>query len=135
MNFKMAENPSKASRRSRVCFVSSFGTRHYFDWIFGILEERAGASPDQWVLVLLPLKGQERIKNVVILLSFLLKQKKQKFKTVNSLHAKTTKLVRLRDPSRSKSYYQYEKQLFSSFGVARKAPFHGQSSCFAAQRM
>jgi hypothetical protein len=81
VNFKMAENPSKASRRSRVCFVSSFGTRHYFDWIFGILEERAGASPDQWVLVLLPLKGQERIKNVVILLSFLLKEKKQKFKT------------------------------------------------------
>jgi hypothetical protein len=27
--------------------VSSFGTRRYFDWIFAILEERAGASPDQ----------------------------------------------------------------------------------------
>jgi hypothetical protein len=56
VNFKMAENPSKASRRSRVCFVSSFGTRHYFDWIFGILEERAGALPDQKLFVLLAVK-------------------------------------------------------------------------------
>jgi hypothetical protein len=30
--------------------VSSFGTRHYFDWTYAILEERAGASPDQKLL-------------------------------------------------------------------------------------
>jgi hypothetical protein len=30
--------------------VSSFGTRHYFDWIFAILEERVGALPDQKLL-------------------------------------------------------------------------------------
>ena len=82
---------------------------------------------------LLPIK--RKYKAEVFLLSFLLKEKKQKFKTVNSLYAKTTKLVRLRDPSRSISHYLYEKQLFSSFGVARKAPVHGQASCFAAQRI
>jgi hypothetical protein len=79
VNFKMTENPSKASRRRRVSFVSSFGTRHYFDWIFAILEKRAGALPDQKLLVLLALKRTR--KTAVFLLSFLLKEKKQKFKT------------------------------------------------------
>ncbi|MFZ4465409.1 MAG: hypothetical protein ACOYN5_16295 [Bacteroidales bacterium] len=40
--------------------VSSLWTRHYFDWIFAILKERAGASPDQRVLVLLPIKRTKK---------------------------------------------------------------------------
>ena len=63
---------------------------------------------------LLPIK--RKYKAEVFLLSFLLKEKKQKFKTVNSLYAKTTKLVRLRDPSRSKSYFQYENNYLAPSG-------------------
>jgi hypothetical protein len=69
--------------------------------------------------------------------SFVLKQKKQKFKTENSFHAKTTATNPLRDPSRqgSNSFIFIDPLLRPAFRIAHKAIPHSLLPCFAAERI